>query len=90
MEDPLEYIDVKMKVVSKMDIDTRRKVHVYTKLNIPKKLANDISGTFRNRKAYKQRACVLLKNYCLVRYFNDKSEYLCELLHHKGVTLVID
>jgi hypothetical protein len=90
MEDPLMYLDVKMKMVSKMDIDTRRKLNVYTKLKVPDKLTRDISQTFRNRKAYKQRACVSLDKYCLVRYFNDNSEYLCELLHHKGSTLVVD
>lgn len=90
MEDPLMYLDVKMKVVSKMDIDTRRKVDVYTKLKIPDKLAHDISRTFRSKKAYKQRACVSLPNYCLVRYFNDDSEFLCEFLHHNDRTLVIE
>lgn len=84
------HLDVKMKVVSKMDIDTRRKVDVYTKLKVPATLANDISRSFRSKKAYKQRACVSLKNYCLVRYFNDDSEFLCEFLHHNDSTLVID
>lgn len=90
MEDPLMYLDIKMKVVSKMDIDTRRKVDVYTKLKIPETLAHDISRTFRSKKAYKQRACVSLKNYCLVRYFNDDREFLCEFLHHNNRTLVIE
>lgn len=61
MENKLEFPrDINNYIVSKLDIDTRRLLGIYTKLEIPEQLSIEISGCFNRIKYGKYNAVVRL------------------------------
>ena len=61
MEHILEFPrDINNLIVSKLDIDTRRLLGIYTKIKVPEKLAIEISNCFNHLKYRKCNAFVRL------------------------------
>lgn len=52
--------DIQLKLVSLMDIDTRRALGIYTKLKVPLALQQDISQCFEKKTFFNGYACVRL------------------------------
>lgn len=77
--------DINNIIVRKLDIETRRALGIYTKLNCPKDMQEKISSTFQNIKQFDKRTEVVLcqlprkiddyefYKYTIIRFFDDND-----------------
>jgi hypothetical protein len=52
--------DIILKIIAKLDIDTRRVLNIYSKLQIPIELEHKVTYAVKKFKRYKQSSCVEL------------------------------